>query len=88
MEKTKAQLVELSKLACSVIIIGVGDEDFEEMRILDGDANKLAGAERDVVQFVEFNKACEKGALGEQVLAEIPNQFMSYMQKNNIPCKY
>jgi hypothetical protein len=49
MEKTKAQIAELSLLACSIIIIGVGDEDFEEMRVLDGDANKLPGAERDVV---------------------------------------
>lgn len=69
MPKTKALLVDLSHLACSVIIIGVGAADFSQMKELDGDGpGGLHDGEgrqvaRDLVQFVEFKKACEKGDL-------------------------
>ena len=41
MSETKSLLVDLSSLPCSVIIIGVGKENFEQMHVLDGDAIKL-----------------------------------------------
>jgi hypothetical protein len=41
MSETKSLLVDLSCLPCSVIIIGVGKENFEQMHVLDGDAIKL-----------------------------------------------
>jgi hypothetical protein len=89
MPKTKQILAQLSNLPCSVIIIGVGEEDFENMRELDGDdADKLPGAARDIVQFVEFNKAVAKGDLNEQVLFELPNQFMSFVKLHNIEVSY
>ena len=61
-------LVSLSEMPCSVIIIGVGQEDFEDMRELDGDQDLLIDyddrmADRDIVQFVEFEKAAQKGDL-------------------------
>ena len=66
MEKTKETLAKLSANPCSVIIVGVGDEEFENMKVLDGDGpDKLPGAERDIVQFVPFNNAIVKGDLGE-----------------------
>lgn len=37
MDKIKALIVDLSALACSIIIIGVGHADFSGMRVLDGD---------------------------------------------------
>lgn len=37
MPETKRQIVNLSKLGCSVIIIGVGNADFSGMNELDGD---------------------------------------------------
>ena len=56
MEETRGALVEASSLPMSVIIVGVGREDFSEMRLLDGDENRLKYhgryAERDIVQFV------------------------------------
>ena len=84
MARTKSLLVDLSYLACSVIIIGVGSEDFTNMHVLDGDTILLSDETgrkvlHDLVQFVEFNKAIEKGDLAEQVLAELPIQFMSFM---------
>ena len=41
-------------LPISIIIIGIGDDDFENMDILDGDDINIA--KRDVVQFVQMNK--------------------------------
>lgn len=41
MDKTKDLLVQASQLPLSVIIIGVGDEDFELMRELDSDGKLL-----------------------------------------------
>lgn len=41
MPQTKALLVDLSYMACSVIIVGVGNEDFTNMHVLDGDHHKL-----------------------------------------------
>lgn len=39
MAKTKSLLVDLSALPCSVLIIGVGEADFENMHVLDGNVN-------------------------------------------------
>ena len=56
MEETRKALVEVSGLPMSVIIVGVGNEDFSAMEQLDGDDNRLSYrgkyAERDIVQFV------------------------------------
>jgi hypothetical protein len=85
--ETKKALVELSFLPCSVIIIGVGNADFNSMEELDSDKERLKVvrdgysifAKRDIVQFVEFNKCLAKGAVGEKVLKEIPPQLCLYM---------
>lgn len=74
MAKTKSLLVDLSVMPCSVIIIGLGDAEFDNMHELDGDApNRLTDdsgrqAVRDIVQFVEFIPAASKGDIGEQVM--------------------
>lgn len=59
MEETIATLVKLSEYPCSIIIIGIGDEDFSDMEKLDSDKKKLKDADghvtkRDIVQFVPF----------------------------------
>lgn len=59
MPKTKELIVKLSFEACSIIIIGVGDADFDAMEELDGDGGLLRdnngrACQRDIVQFVEF----------------------------------
>ena len=41
MPKTKEIVVKLSYEACSIIIIGVGDAEFEAMEELDGDGGLL-----------------------------------------------
>jgi len=86
MPRTKDLLVELSTLPVSVIIIGVGSEDFSAMEELDGDGGVLRGSngqpcERDIVQFVEFKQARAQGNLSEQVLKEVPKQLCSHMER-------
>jgi hypothetical protein len=79
----------------SIIIVGIGNADFSAMEELDADtvALKSGGvrAARDIVQFVPFNRFTSernphmaKVRLAQEVLAEIPNQFISYMKANNI----
>lgn len=56
-EDTIIEIVESSKLAISIIIVGVGNEDFESMDILDADDERLVDEYgnkqvRDNVQFV------------------------------------
>jgi hypothetical protein len=77
MANTKAEIVKLSKMPVSIIIIGVGDADFSSMSELDGDGGRLkdnSGQEcaRDIVQFVAYKEAIKKGDLAQQVLAEVP----------------
>lgn len=90
MDKTIDALVEASFLPISVIIIGIGNGDFGNMDVLDADDNPLFDknnrkADRDLVQFVPFNKFENDGdKLAEQVLEEIPRQVVEYFQHNNI----
>lgn len=98
MQQTQQAIVNASRLPMSIIIVGVGDADFTAMDILDGDEVRVSYnevyAERDIVQFVPFNDFLNRGdmalsqaALAKEVLAEIPDQFLSYMKKHNIKPK-
>jgi len=56
---TVNMIIELSKYPVSIIVIGVGNDDFTKMRELDGDEKVLRNskgqiATRDIVQFVRF----------------------------------
>ena len=90
MKETKDALVEASFLPISVIIIGIGDNNFDNMDILDADENPLYDkngrkADRDLVQFVPFNKFKDNPQkLAEEVLEEVPRQVVEYYQHNNI----
>ncbi|XP_040579035.2 LOW QUALITY PROTEIN: copine-8 [Lepeophtheirus salmonis] len=90
MPNTKRAIVEASNLPMSIIIVGVGNEDFSAMEELDGDKQQLSSGnvtcKRDIVQFVELQKYIKgdkaewsKEYLAKDVLAEIPNQLVGYM---------
>jgi len=54
MQQTKNAIVELSKLPVSIIIVGLGNENFDQMNQLDGDVNPVYNSqgipwERDIV---------------------------------------
>ena len=56
MDETIDILISCSSVPLSVIIVGVGNEDFEKMEILDGDdgLKNTGKAYRDLVQFVKL----------------------------------
>ena len=89
-QKTIDALVEGSFLPLSVIIIGIGNDHFQEMIQLDGDDIPLVSSTgikrmRDLVQFVPFNKyRNDPNMLAEQVLEEIPRQIIEYYTMNKI----
>lgn len=95
--ETRKALVHASSLPMSVIIVGVGNEDFSAMEQLDGDDNRLSAegkyAERDIVQFVELrrhfghtgtNYHLSQTRLAKDVLAEIPQQLVSWMKFHGV----
>lgn len=89
MAKVKSLIVDSSPLPTSVIIVGVGDEDFDMMVELDSDEILLRDHDgrtctRDIVQFVKFNECIQQGTLAEEVLKEIPDQVCLFMEQNNI----
>jgi hypothetical protein len=86
MPETIDCIVEGSFLPLSIIIVGIGDANFDNMVVLDGDDYGLTDSNgrvwmRDIVQFVPF-KDFEGDAimLREQVLEEIPDQVTSFYQ--------
>ena len=89
MEKTVDLIVESSNLPVSLIIVGVGNADFSNMKRLDSDGKALVSSkgkksERDIVQFVEFNEVGNNPKkLAEKVLEELPKQVEEYFNKNN-----
>jgi len=83
MEETKDLIVKAAALPLSVIIVGVGNGDFTNMEILDGDYglinSKGEKAKRDLVQFVAFREHSDMNSLGQAVLQEVPDQLVEYM---------
>ena len=57
--ETRDAVVKASHLPMSIIIVGIGEADFTDMRMLDGDDGTLKSPSgeptaRDIVQFVPF----------------------------------
>lgn len=83
MQAVKDSIVSASRMPLSVIIIGVGNENFQNMEILDGDKgltnSKGEKAIRDLVQFVPFKSFANNiPELAKRVLAELPDQVVQY----------
>lgn len=82
-------IVEASYLPLSIVIVGIGKEDFKFMKQLDGDEFPLTNSKgekrkRDIVQFIRFNDFKNNNAISrgtdfaEEVLKEIPTQIEEY----------
>nr|XP_006001272.1 PREDICTED: copine-9 [Latimeria chalumnae] len=96
MVQTKEAIVKAASLPMSIIIIGVGPAEFDAMEELDGDEVRISSrgcyAERDIVQFVPFrdyidrsgNQVLSMARLAKDVLAEIPEQLLSFMKTRGI----
>ncbi|CAG8590293.1 1051_t:CDS:2 [Diversispora eburnea] len=87
MDSTVKAIINATPLPLSIIIVGVGNADFANMNILDADDNPLKVIGRDIVQFVamrDFQTETARYYLPKAVLEEIPDQFIHYMNENNI----
>ncbi|XP_051517692.1 copine-9-like [Myxocyprinus asiaticus] len=96
MVQTREAVVTAASLPMSIIIVGVGPAEFDAMEELDGDEVRVSSrgrvAERDIVQFVPFrdyidrsgNQVLSMARLAKDVLAEIPDQLLSFMKSRSI----
>jgi hypothetical protein len=96
MEATCDCICEAAKRPMSIVIVGVGENDFENMNILDGDDESEGGkgrlhnsagipCVRDIVQFIDMKTVQgDMLRMRTEVLKEIPRQVMEYAQHENI----
>ncbi|XP_060567212.1 copine-3-like [Ruditapes philippinarum] len=91
MDDTRSAIVQASALPMSLIIVGVGEADFTDMQMLDGDDGVLKAPNgqpvyRDIVQFVPFRdfKTSSAAELAKHVLAEVPQQVTQYYEWRKI----
>lgn len=97
MNQTIDAIVDAADHAMSIIIIGVGEANFDNMEILDGDDARLQSrnsgkvAQRDIVQFVQLNQYHSLQSLvthnpqfNRAVLTEIPGQVVDYMSRKGL----
>ncbi|XP_054311419.1 copine-7 isoform X6 [Pongo pygmaeus] len=73
MADTREAIVRASRLPMSIIIVGVGNADFTDMQVLDGDDGVLRSprgepALRDIVQFVPFRELKNQREQHERLL--------------------
>ena len=91
MQDTIDAIVAAGPNPLSIIIVGVGNADFEAMNVLDADDEPLVsrnGAKecRDLVQFVPYRNFVKThySYLAAEVLDEIPRQLVEWASINNI----
>lgn len=91
MEATIDEIVRASSMPLSIIIVGVGEEDFTSMDLLDADEEPLFSRrynkkmDRDIVQFVPFREFRNNPIeLARQTLDEVPRQLISFMESKSI----
>ena len=84
MDRTIDLIIQAAQLPLSIIIVGVGNADFDNMNRLDGDNGLYNSSgvrcQRDIVQFVPFREVQLNGdILARELLAELPGQVVQYM---------
>ncbi|KAL7572428.1 hypothetical protein ACA910_006607 [Epithemia clementina (nom. ined.)] len=77
---TQQALRNASSAPLSIVIVGVGNANFDRMQFLDDAAHgDPQQQQRDICQFVAFSQyAHDKSALTRETLAEIPDQLVDY----------
>jgi Copine/C2 domain len=83
-QQTKVALKYASSAPLSVVIVGVGTDDFSKMKFLDT-VHEYDSGTRDIVKFVEFNRfRNDREGLTLETLSEIPNQVVQYFSEKGI----
>lgn len=90
MRETIDAIVAATDAPLSIIIVGVGNANFDAMDELDADDVPLVSStgvrmKRDIVQFVPFNKYINNQGMGlaAEVLAEVPRQVDEFCSTHN-----
>lgn len=93
-QKTIDSIVSASLQPMAIIIVGVGNANFDTMDVLDADDEPLVStrgvkAQADIVQFVPFNKYRGRNAslLSKEVLMEVPDQVTGWFERQGIKPK-
>jgi vacuolar-type H+-ATPase subunit F/Vma7 len=91
MQDTIDAIVAAGRLPLSIIIVGVGNANFDAMDVLDADDVPLVSRAgytmcRDLVQFVPYNKYANKhySILAQEVLDEVPRQLCEWAEMNGV----
>ena len=91
MNATVNEIVAASVLPLSIVIVGVGNANFQKMDILDADDEPLISSNgkkmaRDIVQFVPFRdfRNAHYSKIAEVTLQEIPDQVLGYFKSMRI----
>lgn len=91
MKETTDAIVRGSSLPLSIIIVGVGNANFESMDVLDADDTPLYSTkyrkymDADIVQFVPYREfRNDPVRLAQETLDEVPRQLLDYFRKKNI----
>ena len=90
LDETIDQIVIGSFLPLSIIIIGIGDNDFDNMDTLDGNDDPLISTDgikrqRDIVKFVRFEDCRnDPEKISEELLDEVPRQIIDFYTMKNI----
>ena len=83
--QTKAAIQAASDAPMSIVIVGIGNADFSTMQFLDDFQSQQGGEQRDICQFVEFERyRHNRMQLTQATLDEIPDQVVSYFHGNAI----
>lgn len=90
MQETIDWIVRGSNCPLSIVIVGIGNENFQKMKILDADDNVLVDSQgrkmlRDIVQFVPFREVNNSPTmLAKEILDEIPREIVNFFTINGI----
>ncbi|GIL43108.1 hypothetical protein Vafri_897 [Volvox africanus] len=90
LEATIEAIIDASSLPMSILIVGIGCEDFSKMKAMCSDKRLLSNghrtATRNIVQFVEFNRFTvdTTARLAQELLAGLPGQMVEYYLRSNI----
>ncbi|CAG9334743.1 unnamed protein product [Blepharisma stoltei] len=90
MRATIDWIVRGSASPISIVIVGIGNDSFSNMVVLDADEEPLIDSngkrmERDIVQFVPFREVGNSPvSLAREVLDEIPREIVNFFNKKGI----